>query len=87
MENKNSICEKLILFISKKFELNLDTFDKKSSLFFDGLLDSFEHFTLMHEIEGLYNIRISEHEMESNRLDTIENISEFIMHKRAALNE
>lgn len=57
-------------------------FAADSSLFLQGIIDSFGIFPFVNELQAQFNLKIKNSEIHPGNLETIENISAFIYNKK-----
>ena len=75
--------EELTGYILETFDVEEDELTDDTSLFGEGLLDSFELLELVKHLEAKTGVTIEPLEMKLENLDTVERIERFLQSKKA----
>ncbi len=76
--------KQLVSFIVERFELENDEVDETTSLFNDGLLDSFHLLELVHHFEAKLGIKVAPLEMTLENFDTVARTVRYLESKKAS---
>ena len=75
--------EELTNYIVATFDVDDDELTDDTSLFGEGLLDSFELLELVKHLESTAGVKIEPLEVKLENLDTVERIERFLQTKKA----